>query len=141
MNEPRGVEHGFTILASPPGRPAQLELLLAMSGNPSASSGAEAAGLRLRDAAGSAVLAYRGLHAFDATGRTLSARTSLPAGAGARKLLRIVVDVIDAVDRVVVDPLIATEVKKLTAADPDVGDKFGVSVSSRGNTIVIGTNP
>jgi hypothetical protein len=75
VNNHQGVEQGFTILEPPAGNPTQLKFLMAMSGCLSPSIGADADGLALRDArgGGATVLTYGGLHAFDATGRTLSA--------------------------------------------------------------------
>jgi len=138
VNDPRGVEQGFTLLAPPAGSPAQIELLLAMSGSLSAAIVAGADGLVLRDAGGTTVLAYGGLQAFDATGRTLSAWMDLPAAAAGARSLRIVVDIAGAVFPVVVDPLIATQVKQLLASDADIGDRFGASVAIDGDTAVVG---
>jgi cysteine-rich repeat protein len=138
VNDARGVEQGFTLLAPPAGNRTQIELLLAISGSLSAAIAAGADGLVLRDAGGTTVLAYGELHAFDATGRTLPAWMDLAAAAAGGQSLRIAVDVADAVFPVVIDPLIATQVKKLTAADADIGDKFGASVSVDGDTAVVG---
>jgi hypothetical protein len=96
-NGPLGLEQGFTLAAAPIGRrTGELTIALALSGNVrgSLSRGARAVTFA---GAGGAALAYGGLLARDARGRTLPARIELRRGkllvrvddAGARYPLRI----------------------------------------------------
>jgi cysteine-rich repeat protein len=140
VNDRRGLEHGFTFPEAPPGNPDRLELVLELEGSLIPLVGDPEDGLTLRDAAGATVLGYDGLHALDATGRTLAARMELdPARGGARRL-RIGVDVAGALYPVTIDPLISTEVQELVRPAPAVGDEFGVSAALSGHTAVVGAH-
>jgi len=138
VNDPRGLEQGFTIDRAPSGAPDQLALEMDLTGSLTPILTGDGNSLVLRDASGATVLHYGHLYAYDAAGETLSARMAVDAAPGHTPRLRIEVDVDDASFPVVVDPLITTEVAKLTASDAAAGDYFGRSVSLNGDTLVVG---
>src|SRR5262249_1783220 len=74
VNGPLGVQQGFT-LTSPPGAGSgnPLTLALALRGELKAEVDQSGAGLTLRRADGAPTVRYRGLTAYDATGRKLRA--------------------------------------------------------------------
>jgi hypothetical protein len=132
-NGPVGLEQGFTI-ARPPGQSKgrELTIALALSGNLVASKDGDDRQLTLKDAAGRPTLRYSGLQAHDSTGRELPATLDLR---GRRLMLRV--DDRGARYPVIVDPWVQTA--ELTASDGGAGDQFGWSVSTSGNTIVVGS--
>ncbi|MDE2180270.1 MAG: FG-GAP repeat protein, partial [candidate division NC10 bacterium] len=134
VNGPRGLQQGFT-LTTPPGprTGAPLTLRLALSGSLHAHVEPGGTALTLTQLNESTRLAYRGLTAWDATGRALPARLQLQG----RALLLQVEDA-DARYPVVVDPFIEHELAKLTTSDGAVGDAFGYSVAISGDTVVVG---
>ncbi|MBN1581663.1 MAG: FG-GAP repeat protein, partial [Anaerolineae bacterium] len=94
-----------------------------------------------RDEHGQTILRYAGLYVSDATGRELPAHLSLSPGREGRgegESLHITIDVTDAVYPLTVDPLLTSQVAKLTASDGAIGDQFGRSVAISGDTIVVG---
>ncbi|HLI27309.1 MAG TPA: FG-GAP repeat protein, partial [Chloroflexota bacterium] len=126
-----GIEQGFTVPTPPGGRgPLRVALRVATE-LVAAADGARAA--VWRDAMGAAVLAYRGLRAWDATGRELAAW--LEPGADT---LAVVVDDADAAYPLTIDPLV--QQAKLVASDGAAGDQFGISVAltNDGNTALVG---
>ena len=131
VNGPLGLEQGFTF-ASAPGRStgAPLTLTLRLSGNLVASADAAKTGAILSGPDGAQALHYRGLTAFDATGRELPAWLDVE---NARLSLRV--DDTGAQYPVVVDPFI--QQVKLTAPDGATGDRFG-GVAIDGDTLVVG---
>ncbi len=136
VNEPRGVEQGFTLAAPPPGvggeQPVVLELAVTGSLTPRPSG--DAAAILFEDARrGETVLRYDGLVAWDAEGESLPARMAARGGA-----LRLEVDARGAAYPVTVDPLVRTEDAKLVASDAAPEDRFGLSVAVSGSTAVVG---
>ncbi len=142
LNDPRGIEQGFTIGERPAGSPAEpVRLELAMRGDlaPMAGESGEAIALGARDG-GPAVLRYGSLVAFDATGRRLPARLHLSTSPdpGADRL-QLVVDDTGATYPVTIDPLVgAAETMKLVASDASADDRFAASVAISGDLAVVG---
>ncbi|MGH8575774.1 MAG: hypothetical protein ACREXJ_02430 [Gammaproteobacteria bacterium] len=130
VNGPLGLEQGFTLTESP-GRATGEALTIALSLGGELRPEPVSGGMEfvLRD--GTVVLRYRGLVAWDATGRELPAWWQ---SAGRELALRV--DDSGARYPVTVDPLI--EEAKLTASDGAAGDSFGFSVAVDGDTLVVG---
>ena len=87
------------------------------------------------------VLRYRGLKAWDATGRSLPAKLTVLSGDPKIKRSRIayVIDTTHASYPVMIDPLF-TQVKKLLPEYSAADVLFGVSVSISGDTVVVGAS-
>jgi hypothetical protein len=133
VNGPLGIEQGFTV-SSPPNvsSPGEaLTLRLAWSGEVNVQ--VEKSAAVVSNTAGEPALRYGGLIAYDAAGRSLHAWLEQ---SGAAILLRV--DDREATYPVVIDPFIQQQ--KLTASDGATDDEFGysVSLSSDGNTALIG---
>lgn len=83
MHDPRGLEHGFTIAHRPGGSdamaPLVIELTVRGSLQPQLSDGGRTA--TFVDAAHHAILTYSGLKVWDADGRLLPARMTVPEAA------------------------------------------------------------
>jgi len=132
VNGPRGLQQGFTLLAPPgPRIGAPLTLVLALSGTLHARVEPGETGLTLSSPDGATVLAYRGLTAWDASGRALPARLQVQGGE-----LRLHVEDAGARYPLLVDPFV--EQAKLTASDGAAADNFGFSVAISGDTVVVG---
>ena len=131
LNDPRGLEQGFTLAAPPEGDPAlAVELVMAVHGELTGEVSADGRDLEFR-VCEAVVLRYGGLAVWDATGRELDAHLAL---SGER--LRIVVDDAGAVYPVTVDPLVVTEVQKLSPGD--YRDYSGTAVAFDRYLAVIG---
>ncbi|GIW41370.1 MAG: hypothetical protein KatS3mg076_1947 [Candidatus Binatia bacterium] len=133
VNGPLGLEQGFTVAERPAGLAARapLRVEIEQAGTLHAEMKEDGRGLVLRGPGGSAVLAYRGLAAWDAKGQELPARLEL-AGA----TLAIEVDDAGAEYPVTIDPFVRQA--ELTASDGAAGDFFGYSVALDGDTMVVG---
>ncbi len=132
VNGPLGLEQGFTLEAPPSARNGEaLTFALALSGDLQPTMDKGKGGLTLSSASGDAALDYRGLTAFDATGRELPAWLEVD---DSRLLVRV--DDAGAQYPLVIDPFI--EQAKLTASDAAAGDRLGVSVAISGDTVVAG---
>jgi len=132
VNGPLGLEQGITLQERPgqaDGRP--LTVALALEGNLTATVDEGATGLTLTSRRGRPQLRYKGLFAYDATGKKLPARMEVQ---GARLLL----EVEDTMARypVVIDPYVQQAM--LTASDAAPGNQMGAAVSISGNTAVVG---
>ena len=138
VHDSRGVEQGFTVESSPKGDPDRMRIEMALSGTLVASLTSAGEGLALRDAAEATALRYDKLHAFDAAGRDLPAWMELRENGESAPHLALWVDIREAEFPVVVDPLISTQVAKLTASDAAASDFFGEAVSISGDTVVVG---
>lgn len=127
VNGPAGIEQGFTFERPLAGcaEAATLELELAARGTLSV----EADGRTLLWA--DAGVRARGLQAFDAAGRELSARFTLDG-----PVLSVEVVTENAQWPVIVDPFF--EDATLLASDAAAGDRFGFGVAISGDTIVVG---
>ncbi|MDE2180364.1 MAG: hypothetical protein KGJ40_05895, partial [candidate division NC10 bacterium] len=132
INGPQGLEHGFTLTESPSPRTAsRLTLRFALSGTLRARLDPDGSGLTLTQPDGRPRLAYRGLTAFDATGRALPARLALQGGS-----LTIEIEDANARYPLTIDPVV--QEVKLTASDGSVGNLLGYSVAISGDTVVVG---
>jgi uncharacterized repeat protein (TIGR01451 family) len=148
VNGPEGVEHGFTLNAPPARGDVRLTLALDTDLVPTLSADGQALTLR-RPATGDwqvgpAVLRYDSLRVTDATGRQLPAhleyatRNTQYAIRNTQYLLHITFDAADAVYPLTVDPLLYSQVGKLTTPDGAAGDYFGYAVAISGDTVVVG---
>ncbi len=138
VNDERGLEQGFTIAAPPPGADGLLQLEMAYGGNltPRLANGSQA--ILFQDAAGQTILRYSDLYVHDATGRQLPAHLELRNQVFAKNLVSIVVDDTNATYPLTIDPLVTSQVAKLTASDGVKDDWFGRSVAISGDTVVVG---
>ena len=145
VNEPRGLEQGFTLWAPPedagpagaepattvaPGRPRAAYLELALSGTLQPAPGGDGQAIDFGTGRGIHVLRYAGLEVTDATGRTLASWMELPATPG-RPKIRLVFEDEEAVYPLAVDPL-ATSPSWTVDGDQD-GARFGFSVGTAGD--------
>ena len=132
VNEPSGLEQGFTLNRRPAmaqdGQP--LTIALAVAGDLRAQADARGSEVLLKSGAAT-VLHYSGLRAWDARGHALSARLE----ANAREI-RLTVDDRTAEYPLVVDPT-WTQQQELIAPD-GADDAFGYSVAVDGDTAVVG---
>src|SRR5262245_2825978 len=132
VNGPLGLEQGFTLARPPAGKAtAPLTLALTLSGDLIASIDSTGKGVALSRTDGAPALTYRGLTAYDAKGRELTAW--LQTG-GNELWLRV--DDTGAQYPVVVDPFL--QQAKLTASAASSVTRFGVSVGVSGDTVVVG---
>ncbi|HSB11688.1 MAG TPA: FG-GAP repeat protein, partial [Blastocatellia bacterium] len=136
INDPRGLEQGFTLAEPPAAEDGQmggfLVLTMAVESNLEPKPSPQGDSITFVSTDGEVRLRYSGLKAWDATGRQLPGRIEASEGK-----IALVVDDADAVYPVTVDPLIFSETK-LTASDAAGGDLFGASVAISGETIVVG---
>jgi len=132
VNGPLGLEQGITVKERPgqaDGRP--LTVALALEGNLTATVDVGGTGLTLTSRKGQPRLRYKGLFAYDATGRKLPARMEVQNA-------RLLLEVEDTTARypVVIDPYVQQAM--LTASDAAPGNQMGAAVSISGNTAVVG---
>jgi uncharacterized delta-60 repeat protein len=135
VNQPAGLEQGFTVFTRPPARkgaPEFLRVVLSVTGNLALEKTANGDGLRWKDRAGRVVSTYDHLRAWDANGRALPARMVVKANE-----LALEVDDNGATYPLTIDPILQGEVK-LTAEDGAEQDNLGLSVAISGNTAVVG---
>jgi len=133
LNGPLGLEQGFTLARPPAGKAtAPLTLALTLAGDLVASIDSTGKSVALRRADGTPALTYRGLTAYDAKGRELTAWLQI---SGNELWLRV--DDTGAQYPLVVDPFV--QQAKLTASAAASVTRFGISVGVSGDTIVVGT--
>lgn len=130
INDGRGLEHGFTVLARPMGE-GDLAIGLGVRGDLCADVRADRLGADFVDDRGEPALTYDGLVAFDADGRTLPARIESSGDA-----LTIRVDDRLARYPLTIDPIAQQAYVK--ASNTGVGDGFGGSLAISGDTMVVG---
>ncbi|MGA8150838.1 MAG: hypothetical protein WB952_07805 [Terriglobales bacterium] len=132
VNGPLGLEEGFTI-DSPPGQGNKqpLTVRLRMSGEPTMID-ESGKGVTLLGHDGKPALSYRGLTAYDATGKELRSWVQLQDG-----LLSLNVEDAGARYPVVIDPWV--QLAELTASDPETYGDLGYAVAMSGNTLVVGS--
>ena len=134
QNRKDGLEQGFTLTAPPgkrrDGTPLRLRLTVAGDVRPVLVDSGKA--IELIGGNGKRWLRYDHLMATDASGRQL--QTSFRAD---RKQISLLIDDTEAVYPLRVDPLF-TQTKKLTASDAAADDRFGYSVATNGDTVVVG---
>ena len=133
VNGPYGLQQGFTLESRPlVGQPGDnLRLSLDLAGGLTAMVDPDRRGVSLYKDSERALARYAGLTVLDAQGR--EAPTWLEVEPNR---LFIVVDDRNLDYPLVIDPFI--QKAKLTASDGAAGDFFGYSVSSDGNTVVVG---
>jgi IPT/TIG domain/FG-GAP repeat len=136
LNGPLGLEQGFTVARTPAAQGGRtLTLSLALGGNAQARLSGDGERMRF-SRAGAPALAYSGLRASDARGRSLRAWMTLDGG-----VLLLHVDTAGARYPVTVDPLLALSEPPLTGGEEEAGEgQFGYSValSSDGTTALVG---
>src|SRR6266849_2522128 len=130
-----GIEQGFTLTAAPPGKrhegtPLRVRLTVTGEVRPALVDSGKA--LVLIGGNGKHWLRYDHLIATDASGRQLQTRFRAD-----RKQISLLIDDAEAVYPLRIDPLF-TQTKKLTASEAATNDRFGYSVATNGNTVVVG---
>ncbi|MEI6044911.1 MAG: carboxypeptidase regulatory-like domain-containing protein, partial [Chloroflexota bacterium] len=132
INKAEGLEQGFTLTQAWPGQNGkELILELSLTGGLFRSAGDA---LTLVSDKGNSTR-YGGLYVYDATGQALTSRMEV---SGEGQTARILVNLDGAQYPLVIDPLVQQQL--LTASDGAASDNFGwfVSLSSDGNTALIG---
>ena len=134
QNRKDGLEQGFTLTAPPgkrhEGTPLRVRLTVTGEVRPVLVDSGKA--LELIGGNGEHWLRYDHLMATDASGRELQARFRAD-----RKQISLLIDDTEAVYPLRIDPLF-TQTKKLTASDAAADDRFGYSVATNGDTLVVG---
>ena len=132
VNQPEGVEQGFTLARRPghaePGERLTIALEVTGGMQPAMAPAGDAV---LLESAGQARLRYTGLRAWDAAGRELAARLEVRGTE-----VRLAIADAGATYPLTVDPFV--QQAKLAASDGAAGDSFGQSVAVDGNTAVVG---
>ncbi len=134
VNDEKGLEHGFTINA-PPQPITTGNLLFEMNLQTTLTSKTinEGENIAFLDDSGRIVLNYGKLIVTDAYGHIIPSALCIFSDS-----ITISVNDTNAVYPLTIDPLLATEIAKLTASDGAAGDNFGQSVSINGDTVVVG---
>ncbi|HMB71217.1 MAG TPA: integrin alpha, partial [bacterium] len=124
VNRPDGLEQGFTVAAPPAGNGA----IVIVAGMPAALRAAAGAPntIDFLDDAGTIVLRYGGLHAWDAAGRTLASHVAWDD-----RHIRIIVEDDGAAYPVTIDPVVVSPV--WTRAGGKTNAHFGWSVCTAGD--------
>ena len=129
VNDPRGLEQGFTIAARPAGEGPLVEVELALTGTLNPRLSEDGFAIDFVAPGGERVLHYAELVVTDARGKALPARFEGFA-ADNRRGIRIVVDDADAAYPVTIDPL-ATSPAWSTSMGP--AGNFGYAVAAAGD--------
>ena len=138
VNDPRGLEHGFTVAqrpergVEPQASKSELAFTLTARGDLTPHVSADAQSVAFQNAAGDTVLNYAGLKVWDADGIRLASRFE-QAGA---KGFRLLVDERTARYPLTIDPI--AQQAYLKASNTGPFDWFGWSVAVSGDTVVIG---
>ena len=139
INDPTGLEQGFTIQARPPAHrtshSSPLVLEMAVTGNLIPVHDSSGDGIHFQDEGGATILTYDKLLVTDATDKVIPAQFKIQ-----HSLFRIQILVEDAnaVYPLTIDPWV--QIAKLTASDGAAGDNFGQSVAIVGDTLVVGAS-
>lgn len=134
VNQPNGLEHGFTLRERPVGETnEQLELRLAVRGSlhPQAQTGGR--GISFVNEQGCTVVNYAGLKVWDANGRELAARVE-PEKDG----VLLTLEERDAQYPLTIDPI--AQQAYLKASNTGANDSFGRAVAMSGDTAVVGAS-
>jgi hypothetical protein len=135
INDERGLEQGFTILAPPPGGGAEAEsrlrLDVAVTGDllPAVVSEGRAVEFVLAAPGGATIIRLAELHAFDASGTSLPARFELQCTWP--PVLSVVADADGASFPITIDPLATSPA--FAVSGNVTGANFGVSVAAAGD--------
>lgn len=135
VNDPRGVEQGFTLLERPAGNKGPVVLELEVASNLFVLPTKDAGGLMVVNSAGRPVAHYDGLTALGADGKELPSRIDLAGGR-----LRLSFADENAAYPVIVDPLISTQQAKLTPTDSADVSYAGCDVAVSGDTALVGAD-
>jgi hypothetical protein len=145
VNEPRGIEQGFTITAPSEGVGASggpLTVEMEVLGDLTPRMRSDGREIAFGTESGVTALRYGELHALDAAGRLLPSEMRLAsavrAEASTGQRIELRVDAAGAVYPITIDPLVVTREQTLTASDGEAGDHFGRSVAVSGNVAVVG---
>ncbi len=135
VNEPRGLEHGYTVHRRPAtgedGGMGPLRFTLDVRGTLRPEVSADGRDIHFLDGERAVALTYTGLTVIDADGRELDASFECLG-----ESLRLSVDESGARYPLTVDPL--AQRAYLKASNTGAGDEFGSSVAVSGDTVVVG---
>lgn len=157
INDPRGLEHGYTVYKRPPGDESMLHVTLAVRGGLHPTISADRRNITFENESGAAVMNYNGLTVVDATGKSLPAwfekgsgqwpvvdgQQSTPETAPSSFVIRhspsitIVINDRDAVYPLTIDPI--AQQAYLKASNPGFFDEFGTSVAISSDLVVVGS--
>ncbi len=137
VNEPNGVEHGFTLGARPglDNNGEALRLVMAIDGDLTAQADENGQALTLLESDGAKALRYEKLKVWDADGKDLTARMQTERGGE----VWLEVEEAAAVYPITIDPTF-TQQAKITASDGAGNDWFGRSISISGDTAIVGAS-
>jgi hypothetical protein len=134
VNNPTGLEHGFT-LGEPRHRTSHdLRIALELSGDLHPRSNVPSKCVELRSVNGATVLTYNELHAFDANGVELASQMSCAEGH-----IYLEVDDRNATYPVTIDPN-WTQQAELIDPDPVNNDNFGSAIALSNDTVAVGAH-
>ncbi len=131
INDPRGLEHGYTVRQRPKGDSSPLNFVLTVRGGLRPRVSGDGRGVAFGSVAGAAVVNYHGLTVIDAGGVHVPAWFE-PVDEG----LRLSVDDRGARYPLTIDPI--AQQAYLKASNTEAGDNFGNSVAVSGDTVVVG---
>jgi hypothetical protein len=131
VNDSRGLEHGYTIVARPEQANGPLMLKLAVRGGLRPVVSQSGRNVSFAAANDGTALNYTGLSVFDADGQALEASWQVVSGD-----LHLGVDDKHARYPLTIDPI--AQQAYLKASNTDILDSFGWSVSISGDTVVVG---
>ncbi|MBW2254042.1 MAG: tandem-95 repeat protein [Deltaproteobacteria bacterium] len=134
VHEPRGVEQGFTVHQRPDG---EGPLVVSVALDTDLDVLPIGTGLGFTDETGRVVATYDGLVAWDADGDALAAAMHLDC-AEADCLVELRVEDGHADYPITVDPVVALQVQKIFASDPQYSDDFGNAVSTISDRLIVG---
>ena len=136
LNDPRGLEHGFTVNQRPEhGEPSDLSLTLATRGTLRPVVTADRLGVLFQNPDGATELNYTGLKAWDADGKTLPSHFE----AVGKTDVRLLVNERGARYPITIDPLAQQAyLKPASVGISQREDRFGSSVAVSGDTVVVG---
>lgn len=133
VNDPRGLEHGFTIAKRPADGQGPLVLEVAVRGTLRPDVAPDGQRVSFLDKEGSAVLDYAGLKVWDADGKVLASRLESAGG----ETLRFQIEEDGARYPLMIDP-VANRQAYLKASNTGADDRFGYAVAVSGTTVVVG---
>lgn len=137
INDQRGLEHGYTLRERPAGTTGVLHFSLTVRGDLDPRVSANKRDVQFVNSSGAAAVNYNKLTVFDANGVIVPAW--FEAADPASQTLRIVVDDLNAVYPITIDPVAhQAYLKASNTGTLTSGDRFGYSVSVSGDTVVVG---
>ena len=131
INKPDGLEQGFTIAERPAENRSGDRLALALETTGIMKLQEDKRGIVFESKDGKRLLAYSGLHAYDARGKEMPSELIL-----AGKELRLEVEDNAAQYPLTIDPTF-TQVAKITAFDGVADERFASSIAISGDTVVV----